>query len=279
MKTVCWKLLKLFCQPQSIDKIPLWSSPLDTKTYKYHLPLTILHLCMKYESYTLKTTQVIIDLWPFDPKMYRYLPLATLHLCMKYESFTLKSTLESYRVRAKALAKVRFDLGLWTPKCIGIFLSPSCIYVWNMKAVRWKKTQAIVSEPKCWQKSIVTLTFRPQKCIGIFHSPSCIYVWNIKICTLKITEVTEPKCWQSSVVTLTFDLLTPKCIGIFLSPSCIYVSNIIAVHWKLLNFSCQNLSVDKSQSCGLDLLIPKCIYIGIFLSTSCIYVWNMKVVR
>ena len=60
-----------------------------------------------------------LDLWPFEPKMYRYLSLTILHLCMKYESFTLKTI------------------------------------------------QVIVSEPKCWQSSVLTLTFEfltPKKC-------------------------------------------------------------------------------------------------------------------
>ena len=63
MKAVRWKLLKLLCQTQSIDKVQLWPWPFDPKMYRY-LPLTILHLCMKYESCTLKTTQVIVS----DPK-------------------------------------------------------------------------------------------------------------------------------------------------------------------------------------------------------------------
>ena len=44
----------------------------------------------------------------------------------------------SYHVRTKLLTKFRCDLDLSTPKWIGINLLPSCIYVWNMKTVRWK---------------------------------------------------------------------------------------------------------------------------------------------
>ena len=123
MKAVRWKLLKLLCQNQSVDKVQLWPWPLDPKMYR-HLPFAILYLCMTYESCTLKTTQVIesepkcwqssVVTLTFDPKMYRYLPLTILHLCMKYESCMLKT-------------------------------SP-----------------VIVSEPKCWQSSVVTLTFWPQ---------------------------------------------------------------------------------------------------------------------
>ena len=102
MKAVHWKLVKLSCQNPSVDKVQLWPWPLDFKMYRY-LPLAILHLCMKYESCTLKTnyrgkTKVLtsfscdLDVWPFDLKMYRHLPLTILHLCMKYENCTLKTT-------------------------------------------------------------------------------------------------------------------------------------------------------------------------------------------
>ena len=95
-----------------------------------------------YSSYRVRTkvlTKYSCDLGPLDPKMYRILPLAILYLCMKYERCTLKTT------------------------------------------------QVIVSEPKCWQSSVVTLTFgvwTPKcigKCIGIFLLPSCIYVWKLYI--------------------------------------------------------------------------------------------------
>ena len=99
MKSVPLKLLELLCQIQTVDKVPLWPLPLDPKMYRY-LSLTILHLYMKYESCTLKTTQVIGS----EPKCWQ-----------------------------STVVTLTFD-----PKCIGIFLSPSCIYVWYMKAVRWK---------------------------------------------------------------------------------------------------------------------------------------------
>ena len=66
MKGVRWKLLKLLCQNQSAHKVPLWPWPFDPKMYRY-LTLTILHLCMKYQSCTLKTTQVIV----LEPKSWQ----------------------------------------------------------------------------------------------------------------------------------------------------------------------------------------------------------------
>ena len=51
MKAVRWTLLKWSCQNQSVDKVPLWLWPFDPKMFRYR-PLTILHLCMKYESCT-----------------------------------------------------------------------------------------------------------------------------------------------------------------------------------------------------------------------------------
>ena len=94
------KLLKLSCQNQNVDKVPLWP-------------------------------------WPFDSKMYRYLPLTILHLFMKYESCTLKTS--RYRVNQKddEVQLWPWPLIFW-PHHVCVFLSPSCIYVWNMRAVRWK---------------------------------------------------------------------------------------------------------------------------------------------
>ena len=95
-----------------------------------------------------------------------------LHLCMKYESW---ENYPSYRVRTKVLTKFSCDLDLCTLKCIGAFLSPSCIYIWNVYVENYwsdlwpqnpltvlhlcmkyesctlETTQVIVSEPKCWQ--------------------------------------------------------------------------------------------------------------------------------
>ena len=109
-----------------------------------------------------------------------------------------------------------------------------------------KTIPVIASEPKCWQNSVVTLTFDP-KMYG--YLPLTILHLGMKYenYTLKTTQVivSVQKCWQSSVVTLTFDLLIPKCISINLSPSCIYVWNMKPVHWKLVKLSCQNQSVDK----------------------------------
>ena len=109
----------------------------------------------KYSSYCVRTKVLSkfscdLDLWPFDHKMYRYLPLTILHLCVTYESCTLK------------------------------------IY------------QDIVSEPKCWQILVVTLTFDllTQIVIGIFVSPSCIYEWNMKTVHWKLLKLS---CQNQSV--------------------------------------------------------------------------------
>ena len=97
MKAVRWKLIKLSCQNQSVDKVQLWP-------------------------------------WPFDPKMCRYLPLAILYLCMK----SVRWKLIKLSCQNQSVDKVPLWPWPLTPKYIGIFLSPSCIYVWNMEAVHWK---------------------------------------------------------------------------------------------------------------------------------------------
>ena len=209
MKTVRWKLLKLLCQNQSVDKVPLWPWPLTSKCkgifllstciYVWNMeavrwkllkslcqnqrvdkiPLWPWHLTFWSQDIGIFLKMLTkfrsdLDLWPFEPKIYRYLPLAILHLCMKYESYTLKTT------------------------------------------------EVIVSTPKCWQSSAVTLTFDllTPKCTGIFLSPSCIYVWNMKAVRWKLSKLLRQN--QSSVVILTIDLLNLKCICILPLPSCIY---------------------------------------------------------
>ena len=89
----------------------------------------------------LKTTQVIIPepkswqssvcdlgLWSFDLKMYKYLPFTILHHSM-YE-ISIENN-QSYSIRTKLLTK--WSLWPWPldTKCIGIFLYPSLIYVWD----------------------------------------------------------------------------------------------------------------------------------------------------
>ena len=45
---------------------------------------------------------------------------------------------------------VTFAFDLLPPKCIGIFLSTSCIYVWNMNAPSWELNKYL-SKSNCWQ--------------------------------------------------------------------------------------------------------------------------------
>ena len=127
--------------------------------------------------------------------------ISSHHPASMYE--ILKLYVENYssnRVRTKVLIKFCCDLYLWIPKCISIFLSPSCIYVCNMKAVRWKLLK-LSSQNQSVDK--VLLWPWPLDPKYIFLSPS----WSIyESHMLKTTQVivSEPKCWQNSFVTLTF---------------------------------------------------------------------------
>ena len=49
----------------------------------------------------------------------------------------LKLSCQNQNVDKVQIVNMTFDV--LTPKCIGIFLSQSCIYVWNMKAVHLKQ--------------------------------------------------------------------------------------------------------------------------------------------
>ena len=128
------------------------------KLYMY-LPFTILHLRIKYESCTLNTTQFIVSeqkcwlskfscdlhLWPIDPKMYRYLSLTILHPklvcnCCVIEVFG-----------GVFVLSIRFWIFCWYRGFChrtesDLLLS---LYLWNMKAVRWKLLKLL-----CQNKSV-----------------------------------------------------------------------------------------------------------------------------
>ena len=185
MKSVHWKLLKLLRQNQSADNLQLWPWPLHLIMYRC-LPLTILHLCMKYESWTLNTTQVIVS--------------------------------ES-KCRQSSVVTLTFDL--FTSKCIGIFLTMLHLCM-KYERCTLKTTQVVVSEPKCWQSAIVTLTFdlKMYKYLSFTILHLCM---KYKSCTLTITQiiVSEPKRWQSSIVTLTFGPHNVK-VSSFYHPASMY---------------------------------------------------------
>ena len=157
----------------------------------------------KYESYTLKATQVSVS----EPKCCQSSVVTLI-----FHLLTPKETL--------------------TSKCIGISLSPFCIYVWNMKAVSWKllklscQNQSVDKVP-LWPWP---LTFLPQnvQISSSRHTASIYEIWKLYTENYSSYRVRTKILAESSVVTLTFDLLTSKFIGIFLSPTCIYVWNMKA---------------------------------------------------
>ena len=152
-----WKLyvktyLSYRVRTKVLTKLSLWPWPLKNKKYRY-LPLTILHQCTKYENYPSycsepKCWQSSVVTLTFGPQMYRYLPLTILHLCMKYENCMLKTTqviMSEPKCWPSSLVTLTFypKMHRYLPLTILhlCFLSLSCIYVWNMKDVRWKLLQ------------------------------------------------------------------------------------------------------------------------------------------
>ena len=154
------------------------------------------------------------------------------HPTSMYEIWKLPKLL----FRAKVLTKFSCDLWPFDPKCIGIFLSPSCIYVWNMKAVCWRQLKLSCQNQSVDQVHLWPWPLTP-KCIGIFLSPSCIYVSShhptsmYEIWRMYVENYSSYRV-RTKVLTkfhCDIDLWIPKCIGIFHSPSCIYVWNMKAV--------------------------------------------------
>ena len=93
MKAVPWKLLKLLCKNQSVDKVQLWPWPLTTKWIVIFLSPSWIYVwnikAVRWKVHKLSGQNQNVDKvqlwpWPLDPKMYRYLPLVILHPYMKY---------------------------------------------------------------------------------------------------------------------------------------------------------------------------------------------------
>ena len=82
-----------------------------------HLPLTILHLCIKYENYSSNRvrTKVLtkffcdLNIWPFDPKMHRCLSPTILHLILNMKA--VPCNLLKLSCQNKSVDKVQ--LWLW----------------------------------------------------------------------------------------------------------------------------------------------------------------------
>ena len=118
-----WKLyvenyIKLLCQNQVLTKFSCYLT-FDLKMYGY-IPLTILHLCIKYESYRMKLTQDTVS----EPKCWQSsavtltlkcisIFLSPSCICVKIWKFQDEYSFR-YRVRTKMLAKVNCDIDLWT---------------------------------------------------------------------------------------------------------------------------------------------------------------------
>ena len=165
MKSLCWKVFELSWHNNvwGICKYDLDLWPFDPKMYRC-LPFFILYLWMKYKVSMLKSFWVIVaqqclgefvtltltfdlltaggichydlDLWPFDPKLYRCLPFFILYLCMKYEVSMWKSFWVIVAQPSCGRTDRRTDkvitIGLPPLRCIGVFLSSSCVCVWNI---------------------------------------------------------------------------------------------------------------------------------------------------
>ena len=130
LKTVRWTLLKLSCQNQSVNKVQLWTWPFDPKMYRCLSPSCIY------------VWNIIVVRWKF-----------IMLLCQNQsvdEVFLWPWPLNFWPKNVK-VSSSHSDLSpsCIYPKCIGYFLSLSCIYLWNMKAVRWKLLKL------SWQKQSV----------------------------------------------------------------------------------------------------------------------------
>ena len=116
--------------------------------------------------------------------MYMYLSLTTLHICMKYENCTLKITQGIVSVPKCWQSSVLIStFHLLTPICMDIFLSPSCIYVWNMRAVLWKLLQLSCQNQSVDKVQLWPWPLWPQNVhVYISHHPASMYeTWKLYV--------------------------------------------------------------------------------------------------
>ena len=214
------------------------------------------------ENYSCHRVRTEAQLWPcpFEPKIYRYnvSPLIILHRCMKYGSCTLKtSILIVSEPKCGQSLVVTFTFDILIPKCIGIFLSPSCIVVWNVKCLRWKLLELNRVRTKVLTKLSCYLEIWPLNPKMYRYLPLTILHRCMKYesCALKTSQVivSEPKCWQSSVVTLTFDILIPNVYVSSFSRHHKSMYEILKLYIKNYSSYCVITNMLTKFSCDLDL--------------------------
>ena len=168
MKAVYQNLLQLSWQNQRVDKDQFVTLTFGSKKYRYR-PLTILHLrviSVRRKLLKLSCENQSVDKfqswpWPFDPKMSRYLPFTILNMkAIRWKPLKLLC-------QSQSVDKVQSWPWPLDPKMY-FFPSKHLASMYGMSTL--KTTQVVVSEPKCWQSSVVTWTFDllTPKCIGVF---------------------------------------------------------------------------------------------------------------
>ena len=226
MKAICQNLLKFSCQNQSVDKVQLVTLTFWPQKYRY-LKQTILHLCIKYESSISKSTQSIVS----EPKCWQSSSVVTL----------------------------TFD-----PKCIGVFLSLSCIYVCDMKAVCWKLLNLSCQNQSLDKVPLWTWPLDPK----MYRSPSSHHLASIHEKWKQNVENYSCYCIRTKMLTkFSFDLgLWPqvkKAYSVSHHPASMH--KIWHYVEKQLKLASQNKML-TNFSCDLDLWTPKCICIFIHLT-------------
>ena len=162
-----FKVLKLSCQNQSVDKVQLWP-------------------------------------WPLDPKFIGIFLLTSRIWFMNMKAVRRKKSKLS--CQNQSTDKFSCYLDLWTPKCIGIFLLPSCMYVWNIKAVCWKLLKLLCknlsADRQCWKNSLVTLTFDPK-----MKSYRPLTILSLHVCMKSVSwKLLRLSCQSQSVDKFSCDL-------------------------------------------------------------------------
>ena len=168
MKAVRWKLLKSDpnCWQSSVVTLPFDLLTQNVLYYIIYVPLTILHLCLKYEScmlkpssYRVRTKLLSVDnaqLWPWPSTFWlKHVLVSSFHhpasMHYKWKLYVQHYMYSNYSVRTKVLTKFSCDLDLWPLDHKMYRYLPLTILNLCMKyeISTFETTLVFESEPKC----------------------------------------------------------------------------------------------------------------------------------
>ena len=159
--TVTFYVMTLTFEPLTRYCIVIFLSPCSIFVWNLYIKA--------YLSYRVRTkalTKLSLWHWPLNHKKYRYLHLVNLHLCINMKALPWK--LLNLSCQKQSADKVNLWPWLWPfdPKLFRYLPLTILHLCTKYESFSLKTSQVILSEPKCWQNSVVTFDILTPKCLG-----------------------------------------------------------------------------------------------------------------